>query len=159
MDPDSNDQEVKTLENSGRFEEGQNGTVIDRKHGLLWLKQDTWQMTGKWMNWVQSRDYSEELNQKNHGGYQGWRLPSVSEAKSLFDKNQQNKDHMGQTVSHPAIFDPGFGFLYWTSDVRNKIQAVRFGFRKGLEIFDDVYRTSRGSTRVVRDIEKIDGLL
>ena len=159
MDPDSNDQEVKTLENSGRFEEAQNGTVIDRKRGLLWLKQDTWQMTGKWMNWVQSRDYSEELNQKNHGGYQGWRLPSVSEAKSLFDKKQQNKDHMGQTVFHPAIFDPGFGFLYWTSDVRNKIQAVRFGFRKGLQIFDDVYRTSRGSTRVVRDIEKIDGLL
>ena len=156
---DSNDQEVETPEKSARFEEGQNGTVIDRKRALLWLKQDTWQMTGKWMNWVQSRDYSEELNQKKYGGYQGWRLPTVSEAKSLFDKSQQNKDHMGQTVSHASIFEPGFGFLCWTSDVRNKIQAVRFGFRKGLQIFDDIYRTSRGSTRVVRDIEKTDGLL
>ncbi len=159
MSPDANDQEVKTPEEPARFEEGQNGTIIDRKRGLLWFKQDTWQMTGKWMNWVQSRDYSEELNQKKYGGYQGWRLPTASEAKSLFDKNQQNKDHMGETVSHASIFEPGFGFLCWTSDVRNKLQAVRFGFRKGLPIFDDIYRTSRGSTRVVRDIEKIDGLL
>jgi len=159
MSSDSNDQEVQTPEESARFEEGKNGTVIDRKRALLWLKYDTWQMTGKWMNWVQCRDYSEELNQIKHGGYQGWRLPSASEAKSLFDKSQQNKDHMGQTISHAAIFEPGFGFLYWTSDVRDKIQAVRFGFRKGLQIYDDIYRISRGSTRVVRDIEKIDGLL
>jgi len=159
MCPGTNDQEVQSQEVSARFTEGENDTVIDRKRALLWLKRDTWQLTGKWMNWVQSRDYSEELNQQKFGGYQGWRLPTVSEAKSLFDKKQQNKDHMGQTISHASIFEPGFGFLYWTSDVRNKIQAVRFGFRKGLQIFDDIYRTSRGSTRIVRDIEKTDGLL
>ena len=159
MCPDTNDQEDHSKEVSARFTEGENETVIDRKRSLLWLKRDTWQLTGKWMNWVQSRDYSEELNQQKFGGYQGWRLPTVSEAKSLFDKKQQNKDHMGQTISHVSIFEPGFGFLYWTSDVRNKIQAVRFGFRKGLQIFDDIYRTSRGSTRIVRDIEKTDGLL
>ena len=153
------DQEIQTEEVSARFEEGENQTVIDRKRGLLWLKYDTWQLTGKWLNWVQSREFSEEMNQQKFGGYSDWRLPTVSEAKSLFDKKQQNKDHMGQTISHAAIFEPGFGFLCWTSDVRNKIQAVRFGFRKGLQIFDDIYRTSRGSTRLVRDIEKNDGLL
>lgn len=159
MCPGTNDQAVNSQEQSVRFVEGENGTIIDRKQALLWLKQDTWQMTGKWMNWVQTRDYSEELNRKKFAGFKGWRLPTVSEAKSLVDKKQQNKDHMGQSLSHVAIFEPGFGFLYWTSDVRNKIQAVRFGFRKGLQIFDDIYRTSRGSTRVVRDIEKEDGLL
>ncbi len=158
MCPDVNT-EVHDPEKSSRFEVRDDGTVIDRNRALLWLKQDTWQMTGKWMNWVQSRDYTEEMNKKKHCGYQGWRLPTVPEAKSLFDKKQQNKDHMGQTISHVSIFEPGFGFLYWTSDVRNKIQAVRFGFRKGLQIFDDIYRTSRGSTRMVRDIEKSDGLL
>lgn len=154
MCPDSNDQQAPP-----RFVEGESGTVIDGARRLLWLKQDTWQMTGKWMSWVQARDYSEELNQKKFGGYQGWRLPTVSEAKSLFDKKQENKDHMGQSVFHASIFQPGFGFLYWTSDVRNKVQAVRFGFRKGLQMFDDIYRTSRGSTRLVRDIEKEDGLI
>lgn len=153
MCPDSNDQKIPA-----RFAENENGTIIDGARRLLWLKMDTWQMTGKWMNWVQAREYAEELNRKKYGGFQGWRLPTVSEAKSLYDKKQENKDHMGQPVSHAAIFQPGFGFLYWTSDVRNKLQAVRFGFRKGLQMFDDIYRTSRGSTRLVRDIEKEDDL-
>jgi len=142
-----------------RFLARDDGTVIDKVKRLLWLKQDTWQMTGKWMNWVQTRDYSEELNRKKFAGHTGWRLPTTSEAKSLYDKSWQIKDQMGQMVCHADIFEPGFGFLYWTGDVRNKIQAVRFGFRKGLPIFDDIYRTSRGSTRLVRDIEKEDGLL
>ncbi len=146
-------------EQQSRFLEGSDSTVIDKVRGLLWLKRDTWQMTGKWMSWVQARDYSEELNRKKFAGFQGWRLPTASEAKSLYDKSQENKDHMGQMVTHAGIFDPGFGFLYWTSDVRNKLQAIRFGFRKGLPIYDDIYRTSRGSTRLVRDIEKEDGLL
>lgn len=159
MCPGSNDEEVQNQENSARFVEGESVTIIDRTRQLLWLKLDTWQMTGKWMNLVQARDYSEELNRKKYGGFQGWRLPTVAEAKSLYDKNQENKDYTGQTVSHASIFQPGFGFLYWTSEVRNKIQGIRFGFRKGLQIFDDIYRTSRGSTRLVRDIEKEDGLL
>ena len=159
MPPDSNNPTTDNQEKTERFINTDNGTVIDTTRKLLWLKYDTWQLAGKWMSWVQARDYAEELNQKKYGGFQDWRIPSVSEAKSLFDKKQENKDHMGQKVSHVAIFPSGFGFLYWTSDVRNKIQAVRFGFRKGMQIFDDVYRTSRGSTRFVRDIEKEDGLL
>ena len=87
MSPDSKEQQTPA-----RFADGENDTVIDGARRLLWLKQDTWQMTGKWMNWVQARDYSEELNQKKYGGYQGWRLPTVQEAKSLFDKKQENKE-------------------------------------------------------------------
>ncbi len=151
--------ETAKQQNDARFQEGENGTVVDRVKRLLWLKKDTWQMTGKWMSWVQIRDYSEELNRKKHAGFSGWRIPTASEVKSLHDKSQQNKDHMGQMVPHADIFDAGFSFLYWTSDVRNKVQAVRFGFRKGMTMYDDIYRTSRGSTRLVRDIEKEDGLL
>ena len=57
------------------------------------------------------------------------------------------------------IFNPGFGFLCWTSEVRNKVHAVRFGYRRGVTTFDDAYRTSRGASRLVRDILKEDDLL
>ncbi|MFQ5449836.1 MAG: DUF1566 domain-containing protein [Nitrospinaceae bacterium] len=147
------------INKGARFLEGRNDTVIDTVKRLLWLKKDTWQLTGKWMNWVQAREFSEEFNKKQYAGFQGWRMPTADEARSLFDKNQENKDHMGQVVRHVSIFEPGFGFLCWTSTVRNKIQAIRFGYRKGHQIHDDIYRTSRGSTRLVRDIEKEDGLI
>ena len=138
-----------------RFAEADEHTVIDLKLSLVWLKQDTYQMTGKWLNWVQSRDYAKELNQSHFAGYNDWRLPTMEEAKSLYNKSQINKDHMGQKAYLSSIFSSGFGFLCWTSDVRNKIQAVRFGYRKGGMMYDDVYRVSRGSTRLVRDMNKV----
>ena len=151
MCPEDKDQ--LPVQTDSRFVEGENGTVIDVAKRLVWLKKDTWQMTGKWMNWVQIRDYAEELNKQNFAGYSNWRMPSSVEAKSLYNKGQSNRDHMGQTVPLYSIFDPGFGFLCWTNDVRNKIQAMRFGYRRGVAIFDDVYRVSRGSSRLVREIE------
>lgn len=138
---------------TGRFVEAENDTVIDVPKRLVWLKKDTWQMTGKWMNWVQTRDFAKELNKRNYAGFKNWRMPTAVEAKSLFNKSQSNKDHMGEMVSVYSIFEPGFGFLCWTSDVRSKIQAVRFGYRRGSITYDDVYRVSRGASRFVRDIE------
>ncbi len=138
-----------------RFVEGDEDTVIDLQRRLVWLQKDTYQMTGKWLNWVQSRDYAKELSQACHAGYNDWRLPTLEEAKSLYNKNQTNKDHMGQKAYLHPIFPGGFGFLCWTGDVRNKIQAVRFGYRKGGMMYDDVYRVSRGSTRLVRDMNHV----
>ena len=135
-----------------RFVEADEDTVIDLGRKLVWSKRDTYQLTGQWLNWVQSRDYVKELNQSQYAGFNDWRMPTLEEAKSLFDKNLVNKDHMGQKAFLPPIFPGGFGFLCWTGDVRNKIQAVRFGYRKGGMMYDDVYRVSRGSTRLVRDM-------
>lgn len=144
---------------SDRFQQGEKGTIIDRSRKLLWIKYDTWQLTSKWMNWVQVRDYCEELNKQKFAGYNDWRLPTAIEAKSLASKEQTSTDHNGKPVSHVDVFEPGFGILYWTSDVKNKLQAIRFGFRKGNQMHDDIYRTSSGSTRFVRDIDKKEGLI
>jgi len=137
-----------------RFAEGSEHTVIDVRKRLVWLKKDTWQLTGKWLSWSQVREYAKELCLQKYDGYNDWRLPTAEEAKSLFNKEFENKDNMGQRAYLPSIFDSGFGFLCWTSDVRNKIQAIRFGYRKGGIMYDDIYRVSRGSTRFVRDISK-----
>ncbi len=143
-------QSSKTL----RFAEADEHSVIDLKKRLIWLKQDTRQLTGKWLSWVQARDYAKELNSASYGGFRTWRMPSVEEARTLFDKTQSNKDHMGQKALIPEVFPEGFGFLCWTKDVRNKVQAIRFSFRKGSIMYDDIYRVSRGATRFVREIEK-----
>lgn len=127
--------------------------VVDNQEKLMWLKKDSWQLSGKWLSWVQSRDYAEELNRKKLGGYDTWRLPTTGETKSLYAKQYSNKDYMGQPVFLHPIFPAGASFLCWTSDVRNKIQAVRFSYRKGATMFDDIYRASRGATRYVRDLK------
>ena len=148
----------ETVKSSTRFVEGKNGIVIERSKGLVWMKDDTYQLTNKWMSWIQIRDYVEGLNKKKYAGYSNWRMPNTAEARSLYDKEHSNKDHWGQEVPVDEIFNPGFGFLCWTSEVRNKVQALRFGYRRGVTTFDDAYRTSRGASRLVRDILKEDNI-
>ncbi|PIP72395.1 MAG: hypothetical protein COW89_06645 [Nitrospinae bacterium CG22_combo_CG10-13_8_21_14_all_47_10] len=142
----------------GRFIEGDSDTVIDAAKRLVWLKKDTWQLAGKWMNQLQVKEFAETMNRKRFAGFSNWRLPTANEAQSLFDKTQQNSDHMGQVVYLSGLFQPGCGFLCWTGDVRHKVQGVRLSFRKGVIMYDDIYRVSRGASRLVRDIEKHEDL-
>lgn len=75
------------------------------------MKQDTWQMTGKWMNHVQIRTYVEQLNKTRHAGFGNWRIPSPAEAKSLYNKEESNTDFQGKDVNVYNVFEPGFGFF------------------------------------------------
>ena len=40
---------------SERFVDGDSDTIIDTAKRLVWLKQDTWQMSMKWMNQRQTK--------------------------------------------------------------------------------------------------------
>ena len=64
-----------------RFVEGDSDTVIDCAKRLVWLKQDTWQITGKWESQLQVREFAEILNRKRFAGFSNWRLPTTNEAK------------------------------------------------------------------------------
>jgi len=141
---------------SERFIEADSDTIIDGAKRLVWLKKDTWQLAGKWMAQRQVIEFAGNLNRQRFAGFSDWRLPTTVEAKSLFDKKQKNSDNMGQTIYLSDLFEPGCGFLCWTSDVRHNIQGVRLNFRKGVTIYDDIFRVSRGASRLVRDIEKDD---
>tara|TARA_B100000686_G_scaffold56627_1_gene60911 strand:- start:5372 stop:5821 length:450 start_codon:yes stop_codon:yes gene_type:complete len=145
---------MSVTQNKARFVECGEGVIYDTQTRLIWQKRDTYQLTGKWMNWVQARDFIEQQNNARAEGYGDWRFPMSQEAKSLYDKAIVNKDYMGQKAHLPHEFPNGFGFLCWTGEVRNKIQAMRFGYRKGATMYDDIYRTSRGSTRLVRNVDK-----
>ena len=140
----------------GRFIVADSDTIIDGAKRLVWLKKDTWQMAGKWMAQRQVIEFAGNLNRQRFAGFSDWRLPTTVEARSLFDKKQKNSDNMGQTIYLSDLFEPGCGFLCWTSDVRHNIQGVRLNFRKGVTIYDDIFRVSRGASRLVRDIEKDD---
>jgi len=141
---------------SERFIEADSDTIIDGAKRLVWLKKDTWQLAGKWMAQRQVIEFAGNLNRQRFAGFSDWRLPTTVEARSLFDKKQKNSDNMGQTIYLSDLFEPGCGFLCWTSDVRHNIQGVRLNFRKGVTIYDDIFRVSRGASRLVRDIEKDD---
>ncbi len=137
-----------------RFVDNEDGTILDTRRRLIWMKQDSWQIKNRWLSWVEAGEFAREMNAARFAGFSDWRLPTPDEVKSLFDKTQVNQDSMGQKAYCSPLFEKGFGFLCWTSESRNKVQAVRVGLRKGGAMYDNIYRNSRGATRLVRSIKK-----
>lgn len=60
------------------FVETENGTIVDKATGLMWMKDDS----GKGMTWQEALEYAENYS---YGGYDDWRLPSVKELQSIVD--------------------------------------------------------------------------
>lgn len=60
------------------FVETENGTILDKATGLMWMKDDS----GKGMTWQEALEYAENYS---YGGYDDWRLPSVKELQSIVD--------------------------------------------------------------------------
>ena len=92
MGPEEKPSDGEAVTAQARFVDGENATIIERSKRLVWMKDDTYQLTSKWMSWIQVRDYAEELNKKRYAGYSNWRMPTTAEIKSLYDKkNIQTK--------------------------------------------------------------------
>ena len=132
-----------------RFAEIDENTVIDVKLKLVWLKQDTHQKTGNWLNWIQSRDYAKEMNQSHFAGYNDWRFPEKEELLILVDPDNTIQDKYGKDMKMNPIFPNGPLATTWTADgVGSDGYIVNFTTGKA----DVLYKSKSGrmAVRAVR---------
>ncbi len=113
-----------------RFIDNGDDTATDNQTGLTWLKKDTRQLLGKWRNLEQCKDYAEELNQKQFAGKSDWRVCSLEDIKSVFDKSCQLKAKGGDMIHLPSIFEDECADVTWTDTV-NGDRAMMFNLIKG----------------------------
>ncbi len=103
----------KIRSSDGRFVNNGDGSITDTKTGLMWTKKDSWADLGKCFNWNDSRSYVSKLKT---GGYSDWRLPTISELKSIYESSKSNKDKDGDIIRIDPIFASGGAFWYWSSE-------------------------------------------
>ena len=89
-------------------------TVSDTRHGVMWMKNDTWLELGRLITWHDSLELARKKNEEKFAGYSNWRIPSASEAKYLFDPESSNTDVEGCEIHIDPVFPPGCGFSTWT---------------------------------------------
>lgn len=130
-----------------RFIEKGPQVVFDTKTKLYWLKKDSWQDKGKFLNWHESRDYADKKNMRKIGGFHDWRLPTHDEAATLFDKSVSNNAKGGHPIHIDAIFPEGSFKDVWL-DGDTSTRRPRFEFMEGTVKTADEY--SFGATRLVR---------
>ena len=119
---------------SQRFVDNGNGTITDTKTGLMWVSNDN----GIPINWPDSILYCKNLS---IGGYSDWRMPTLTELKSLFTPNVKNKNgyHTTKLITTTAQ-------SCWASETRG-YSAGRFNFTYGKEYW--LRQSYSGPTRVL----------
>lgn len=125
-----------------RFASFGNGTVLDNETGLMWMQNDYWQMEGKWVNWYTANEYAQRMNNKKFAGHTDWRLPTVEEAASLYNRRKRNRDKDGDKIFIDDMFPQGAGWSTWTSEEKqNKAIIVSYKGEGGKEYQDKISGT------------------
>jgi hypothetical protein len=117
-----------------RFVANGNGTVSDKKTGLMWAAKDN----GDLISWPKALTYSQNYN---GGGFTDWRMPTLSELNSLYDPGEKNSGgyHMTKLIKTTAA-------TCWASDTRG-YKAARFNFTYGQVYW--LRKSYSGSSRVL----------
>ena len=83
---------ASNINKSGNFEndfvDNGDGTVLDRKTGLMWQKSGS----NNYMSFQDAKNYIRNLNQERFAGYNDWRLPTIEELASLLESTKLNGD-------------------------------------------------------------------
>ena len=96
----------------GRYVDNGNGTVTDHRTELMWTQKDSYADLGECRNWYKSNKYVSKLKT---GGYTDWRMPTVEELKTIFERPKSNSNFRGSPSRLDPIFAPLGAWLYWTS--------------------------------------------
>jgi hypothetical protein len=120
-----------------RFIDHGNGTVTDRKLGLMWAKTDNqadifWSQISGWL----TDEFPDTISQL----YENWRLPTTAELQSLFVEDPKYQGY--QTLcGHTVKIVPQIRLsciLVWTSDMALGLPLV-FDFNLGSAFTVDLH--------------------
>ena len=90
-----------------RFLEKGPHVLLDTKTNIYWLKKDSWQDKGKFVNWHEAVEYNDRKNLRKIGGFDDWRMPFFDEVKTLFDEAHENPGKGGVTLHIDPVFPRG----------------------------------------------------
>ena len=135
-----------------RFIDHGNGTVTDRKLGLMWAKNDNqadifWNQIQGWL----TGDFPDSIPQL----YDNWRLPTVTELQSLFVEDAKYEGYTTD-CGHRVKIVPQIRLsciLIWTSDSALGL-PLAFDFNLGSAFTVDLHENKGCRVLPVRFLEQ-----
>ncbi len=134
-----------------RFIDHGNGTVTDRKLGLMWAKTDNqadilWNQAEGWLE----NEFADTIPQI----YDNWRLPTVSELQSLYVEDLKYEGYEA-ACGHAVKIVPQIRLsciLIWTSDIALAL-PLAFNFNIGSTFTIDLYDNKGCRVLPVRSLQ------
>ena len=113
------------------FKDNGDGTITDTANDLTWVREDSWQREAKWFTWDEANDYAINLGGIKFAGHNDWRLPSVVEAKTLYDIDKENHDKYGKKLCLDSIFPEGPLPTIWIHEAMLGAEGYILDLRNG----------------------------
>ena len=138
------------------FNDNGDGTVTQGEEDLIWVKKDSRQELGKWLNWHEANAYRDACNEQNYLGSNDWRLPTKSEIRGLLKAQEAYAElfmnlptKKKRSVSN---YQAGGEWSYWSAETRYDSYAWKCYFPVVKEVcVDQQVSTTGTSVRLVRD--------
>jgi hypothetical protein len=109
-----------------RFLKRDDGTIYDSVTSVTWMANDSRLDLDKVVSYSEAEEYMKEANKKKAGGYSDWRIPTIHEASSIYDKEKLNKDFKDGDIYLDSVFPVGAANCTWTSSTRGKEAQIMF---------------------------------
>lgn len=98
------------------FIDNNDGTITDSNTDLMWTKEDSWLMEGRWVSWDEALEFSHTLGYQKFAGFNDWRLPEQQELLSLVEPTKTIKDKYGKDLKLDPAFAEGSLATVWTKE-------------------------------------------
>ena len=132
-----------------RYKDHCDGSITDTYTGLMWQEKYSYPENGRYLDWLEAKEFIAGLNRNKLAGYSDWRLPNRLEIQSLYEMNRSFESR-GRTykLHMDPVFEFSYGSCYWTNH-RRLSAALGFEFDNG-EIHWYPAASLSGSARGVR---------
>ena len=142
----------KTWSADKRFVDNGDNTITDSSSGLMWIKMDSYLHTGHWLNWEESIEYVNALNETGFAGYHDWKMPIIKELTTLYEKDKFNSRQVGRemNIHIDPIFSQNGGGSMWSIETNGVYNARGVIFNHGRTFSGPKKSINRKATRAVR---------
>ena len=127
---------IKEIGRDGNFVAYDNGTVLDRRTGLMWAAMDN----GVDISWKDAKAYCENFR---GGGYKDWRMPTIDELDKLYKTGNGYSQKCCNTCDQLRItrLITLTCSCSWTSEISGN-RAANFLFYSGSQVWSPQYLSS-----------------
>ena len=138
-----------------RFVDNGDGTITDTKTNLMWMKQDSYQRTGHWIDWAAAFNYVKKANEDGFANHYDWQMPTMANLKTLFEPDKTNSRQVGrEMIIHidPIFAKEGSG-IWWALEDNGHFNAFGIEFNNGNKFSAPKKSIARKVVRPMRAIK------
>ena len=137
-----------------KFKDNGDMTITDTKTGLMWMKEDSYLHAGHWVNWFESIQHVNKLNEEGFAKQYDWRIPTIKELTTIYEASKTNSKVLGKgmIIHIDPIFAKEGSASLWAIEENGNYNAFGIVLNNGERFNSPKKARFRKAVRAVRHL-------